>query len=308
MGVMDFIIIFVVTIMLAFALFVGYTLYIDSKEFKPASYNIEESNVNITSSTQFYPNMRFPDKRISYFISESCPSDKVKNINEALDILDSKTVLSFYEGDENSEIEYLCSEVMEERTKEKYFIAGEGGPKEIVNSGEFNVILSGKVSLYREEKCDSPNVAIHETLHVLGFDHNNNEKSIMYPITACDLEIDDYILYEINDLYSTPDLPDLAIDRVELERTGRYINFEIEISNKGLKRAENIVFEVYADDALIKSYDIDDLGIGYIRKITVTSLRIPSESRVIDFEVRSNSGEGEIENSNNVASIVTEEK
>jgi hypothetical protein len=281
-------------------------LVLEKREFKPFEYNSESEEI-YENITQFYPNMRFPESRISYSISEDCNIDKVNDIKSALDILSRNSILTFYQTDANAEIEYICSELAPESDKKNYYVAGEGGPKEIIDSGLFHVILSGKVSLYRDEKCDEPKVAIHETLHALGFDHNDNPDSILYPVTSCDEEVDEYIYRDINEIYSIPSLADISISRISAQRYSRYLSFEIDVINQGLKNSGLINLDVHADGEIVRSFDIEELGVGYKKIITVQNLKIPYNSESITFSVNLKSGAGEIDYSNNDATIVMQE-
>ena len=251
---------------------------------------------------QFYPNMRFKESRISYRLESACTQSKFQNIERAFSILSDKTDIEFYSTREEPEIKVLCSEI-EMRAEEKgHFIAGEGGPSEIINTTNFAVILNGKMSLYRDEKCDEPKIAIHEILHVLGFDHYNNPKSILYPVTGCDQEIDDEIVELINKLYSVPSYPDLIIDRVSAIKSGRYLSFDINITNAGLQDSIGSTLNVYSDDDKAANFDIGELEIGTKKVISVQNVRVPSSSTIIRFEVDSDD-KNEISLENNEAEL-----
>ena len=133
---------------------------------------------NTLPSKQFYENMRYADKIISYHISSSCPESKSSKMIEAIKTLESKTILVFRESS-NAEINILCSDVSPQAEEKNHFVAGEGGPSRVLNTTLYSVILEGKVALYREGNCNNANVATHELLHALGFDHNNNPKNIL---------------------------------------------------------------------------------------------------------------------------------
>lgn len=175
-----------------------------SKNFTKEGYNFSYGQ----KQQQFYPNMRYPFKEISYRIQD-CTLSKRNDFLRATEIISNKTVLSFYEVSNGEEILVTCSE--KERIEDGIFIAGEGGPKKIIFSGENHIISSGTVHLIKKSECPTPNVAIHELLHALGFDHSENKNNIMYNFSSCNQEIGEDLIDEINRIYSQEPLADLKI-------------------------------------------------------------------------------------------------
>ncbi len=254
---------------------------------------------------QFYPNMRYSESRISYEIAGACSNEKVSQVEEVFSILEDRTILEFYSSG-NGEIAVTCSDLAPEPKTEGHFVAGEGGPTEIVNSTLYSVILSGKVALYRDEKCANPNIALHEILHALGFDHNNNQNSILYPTLDCDQEIDSYIIDEINRLYEVESAPDLTISKVEATKGGPYLNFEIEVANQGLKLANNVVLSIYSNGNLEEEFNLDDIDIGTRKILKVENLKISRSANIIKFVVDSQNRIDEISENNNELELVVE--
>ena len=162
-----------------------------------------DSNFNINklekTEMQFYPNMRYPNSNISYRIDQ-CSLNKQNSVKYAFEILSNKTILSFYPVNSSEEIFITCNE--KNKLKGGLFIAGEGGPVNITNLGEITIILTGKVLLIKDSKCEFPNIALHELLHALGFKHSLNPKNIMYNVTKCEQRIGEEIPGEIKRLYS----------------------------------------------------------------------------------------------------------
>ena len=265
----------------------------ESKVYKPFSANLTKSvpeleEVNASSEiVQFYPNMRYRDRRISYNLGSACTTTKWDTINRAFAIISERTILEFYQSEGEPDINVLCSDVSPKSEEKGHFIAGEGGPSEIVNTTNFAVIFSGKISLYRDEKCEEPKIAIHEILHSLGFDHYNNTNSILYPITGCEQEIDEEIVRIIDKLYSFNALPDLIIEDVKANQAGRYLNFNITISNMGFADSENAMLNVYAGEKKIENFTLGDLEIGTKRILSVQNAKVPSGSDTILFSVMS---------------------
>ena len=287
--------------LLIFGLYSMYlNLPIGTKIYKPFSGNVSYLPENVINGSgevvQFYPNMRYSDRRISYKIESACSEKKSNDIVMAFAAISEKTILSFYQSDDNPEIKVLCSDIAPLAEEKGHFVAGEGGPSEIINTTKFSVILSGKIALYRENKCDKPNVAIHEILHALGFDHINSLKSILYPITSCDQQIDLWVVDHINKLYSIDSLPDLAIDALDASSEGRYLNFNINILNIGLAKSSSAELNLYSDNEKITNFSLGDVEIGEKRILMVENLRLPSREDNIMFVVESSSRELTLDN------------
>ncbi len=279
--------------------FLWMALPAESLEFNPYHKNITQQFP--AQSSQFYPNMRYKDREITYHIESSCSQKKRSDTEKAFARLQQATVLSFQEQDTNPEILILCSNVEPTAEQENYFIAGEGGPVQIINASRYAVILSGQVSLYRPDSCEIPQIATHEILHSLGFDHNSNAKSIMYPETECDQTIDQEIIDEITRLYAEPALPDLTIEAVTAVKTRSYLDFEATVSNQGIETSENSTLVVIVNSEEIKTIDIGVLEIGVKKILTVTNLKIPRDTEKITFDVQTN--ENELSKENNQAEI-----
>jgi hypothetical protein len=279
-----------------------YILWINApqpiKDYGSFTSNI--TSFTISNESQFFPNMRYKDRIISYQISDSCSTGKVSDIERAFNILSDKTILSFYSSG-TGEIQILCSNVAPTSKEKNHFIAGEGGPAEVVNTSYYWVILSGKVSLYRSERCETPQIAIHEILHTLGFEHKINPDSILYPVTSCEQEIDQNIIDEINKLYKVDSLIDLGIEKVNANKQGAYVNFNITIENYGLKDSERSKLTISTEKGAVKDFEVGSLTIGTKREISVQNLRVESNANTLLFTIESS--ENELSLINNQARI-----
>ena len=231
------------------------------------------SNFTLNSSfpqdMQFYENMRFPDFPISYRIKD-CPLNQKDQMERAFNIIENKTILNFYSVNSNEEISVTCDSSA--KIEGGMFIAGEGGPTNITKTERFNVILTGKILLIKESRCEQPNVAIHELLHVLGFDHSENPNNIMYPISRCDQEVGEDTIGLINWLYEFPSLPDLSFEQASASMRGRYLDVSVTIRNNGLKDAEASNLIIYSGDKKIKEFEIEAISIGSGRSLTLTNM------------------------------------
>lgn len=256
------------------------------------------------TSMQFYENLRYPNKEISYKI-EDCTLQKEDNMITAFDIIENRTILSFYRTSKNEEILVTCENKI--KAEERFFIAGEGGPTNITRTSNFNVITHGGILLLRDSKCQNPNIAIHELLHALGFDHSPNPNNIMYNISKCNQIIGDDLITTINTIYSIESKADLSLSNVSAIMHGRYLDFNVSIRNNGLKDSETTTLKIYADDKIIKEIQIDPMEIGYGLTLSLTNVLILKISvNEIIFNISSNFEE--LDKKNNIIKLEIKNK
>jgi len=216
---------------------------------KSNNYNFSLNSPQITS---FYENLRFSDDKISYKIDNSCNLNKKYDMERAFEIISNHTVLQFYPVSSDEKISVSCQDKEIVKDENGLFIAGEGGPTRIVVSGNYNVINKGEILLIRNSNCPNPNIAIHELLHVLGFNHSANSNNIMYYMTECDQVVSQDIYDKINNLYSQKPYADLVIENVSATINGKYLDANISIKNNGLADAEASKIRIYADGNLLE--------------------------------------------------------
>ncbi len=230
------------------------------------------SLINETRGMQFYSNMRFQDKRISYSI-EDCTLQKEQDMKQAFDIVQNSTSLEFYETNTNEEIFVTCDSKAK-ISDSGLFIAGEGGPTNITVTENFNIITTGTILLYKDSRCERPNIAIHELLHALGFDHSSNQNNIMYNVSKCKQVMSQDIIELINELYSYPVQPDLSFENVSATMQGRFLDFNLTVRNNGLIISEEATIVIYGDDKVIKEFEIKAIDFGKGSMITSTNNRV----------------------------------
>lgn len=267
--------------------------------FSSSEFFIKSSNANFSlgngSSMQFYKNMRFPEPQITYKIDD-CTIQKEDDMERAFDIMQNFTILDFNSVGSNEEISITCDS--KNKREGDLFIAGEGGPTNITKGGEFNVIFNGQILLIKDSNCPKPNVAIHELLHVLGFNHSQNSNNIMYPVSKCDQQIGEDTISLINDLYSLSSYPDLTFEDVSASMNGKYLNTNFTVRNYGLKDSGSFSVDIYADDKLVHSSDMDNIGIGFGSQISLSNLLV-NQISVNNIELRINAEFPELDKENN---------
>jgi hypothetical protein len=244
--------------------------------------------------------MRFPDSQISYKISD-CPIQKKDEMKRALDIVSKKTLLTFYPVSLNEEITVTCDDNV--KNEGGLFIAGEGGPTNITVADGYNIITHGKVLLIKPALCPNPNVALHELLHALGFDHSENENNVMYPISNCDQTIGEDVIELIDRLYSVPSLPDLAIENTSAIMHGNYLDLNISLRNNGFVDAPKSKIFIYADDKNIKTVDMEEIELGRGRGIAFTNLWLKTRN-VRQIKIMIETDFEELDQTNNIVVLV----
>ena len=258
---------------------------------------------NLTNSMQFYPNMRFPEKKISYKIENGCSLKKKKEMEDAFSFLQGETNLTFYPVVSGEEVTVSCDE--ETKTNDNgMFIAGEGGPTKILSGENFNVIYTGKILLLRESNCERPNVEVHELLHVLGFKHSKNKNNIMYPVSKCSQTLGTEIPEKINELYSFESLADIRLENVSASISGRYLNLNASVQNIGLKDSPSETLKIYGDDELIKEMPLKEIKVGYGLTVSLTNIWV-SKRKINKLKITVETPKSELSLNNNQVVLLT---
>jgi hypothetical protein len=296
--------VFVAAIMGLFV-FGAMTLYDYIGPHATLSYNPYEGNLSMlptSGAVQFYSHMRYTSSIITYTIENDCSQTKAQEIEAALRIISEDTVLRFMSSD-NGEIHYLCSQTAPPSGAEGTFIAGEGGPVKIINTTTFAVILSGQVELYRPETCQTPNIALHETFHALGFDHVNDPTDIMYPVTDCHKVIHQSLIKSINALYAYASEPDLSIETVSANQSGSFLNFHIAMSNHGVRDSLNSTLTLFTDNKKVKDFPLGEIDLGTKKFLDVQNLLIDRSASTIEFTITPQDNQSDMFPNNNFAEL-----
>jgi hypothetical protein len=219
----------------------------------------------------------------------------------AFDILSEKTVLEFYAVDSEELISVTCDEKIE--MDGDFFVVGEGGPVKVTKPDLFNVIQKGEILLLKDSECPLPNVAIHELLHAIGFNHSENKENIMYFMSKCNQEISADMINLINKLYKSPPLPDLSFENVSAKFNGRYLDCNLILKNNGLVASEKARMIIYAEDSVVTELDIKPLEIGYGVELDMENAWVSKRNpKNISFFIESSFDE--LDKENNIISLV----
>lgn len=253
----------------------------------------------------FADNLRFNHNSISYSIDATCGDVRRDAMVEAFSLFAEKMgIISFYETSVDADIGVGCSDDYIP-LGERLYAAGEGGPSRIINASVFKTIEEGKISLYKDTRCDRPVVELHELCHVFGFDHSPDPKNIMYNTSNCDQKISDDMVKLINDLYSIEPLPDAVIDDLVAVKRGVYLDFNITVLNEGMMDIDEIALGIFADGELFLTMDFGEIGIGYGRTLKTTGNRLPSRNvEKLDFVVDYEDAVVELNEENNAVQMV----
>ena len=304
----------IMLIIIGIIIFLGYYIYLNAPRDAQQLDVITNPNFEepvISEVSQFYPNMKFNHNNIGYFIDGTCSKEKEDRMLQAFQELSKEVpLLTFVPLSRNPDIEISCDESKEEKIDEKHFVAGEGGAKEIIQTGRYNVVTEGIILLYenkkiRTKKCDYPNVELHELLHVLGFDHTEDKRSIMYPfIESCSQIIDQSIIEQLNTIYSEENLPDLYFDNLEVVKKGRYLDFNLTIKNSGSIKSGEVKLSILDGDTVIQERDMGEVEFGAGVTLTTTNLKLKRlNPDQIQFIIDKDNIIKEIDETNNIGNI-----
>jgi len=259
--------------------------------------NFTLENGTSNQNMQFYENMRYLDKDISYRI-DGCPLAKSDEMERAFDWVGGVTILNFHETDLDEDISITCDSST--RFEGRTFVAGEGGVTNVTQSGDFNVIYRGTILLLRETKCSNPIVGTHELLHALGFEHSANSENIMYPTVNCKQNISQDMIDYINQIYSVQNAPDLLFENASATVQGNYLSVSMTLRNHGLSESYPANLIIYANGKQIEDFEIETIPIGGGRIIELTNIFL-LRSNIEEIELDIVSDSIELDKNNNQA-------
>ena len=274
--------------------------------------NLPQPPINLeidSSESESFDIIEYGHNVISFNIDSGCETDHREAMLRALGIFqDEMEIIRFVEIDsvDTADIKISCPDKRIE-LGESLFAAGEGGPSEIINTSFFKTIKEGKIYLYESPKCEYPVVELHELLHVFGFDHSDNPRSIMYNTSRCDQRITPDMVELIKNLYSIEPLPELVITEISAVKKGKYLDFNITVTNEGLLAVNNVSLKVYGDDKFAEEVWLGDIEIGYGRPLRAANIKLSSTKvQEVEFIVDEENSIEEFDKENNLVSMTVQ--
>lgn len=165
-------------------------------------YSLLKDSDGLPQSEMYYPNIHYKSKNISYDMSVYCSPEIKASFSEAISFIDKNTILDLYpsRNNQNPNIKIVCKtnpEIDSSTIAETYIYYLK------IHKNYLEIPYSEIYFYEKEEECP-PNVAIHELLHTLAFDHNKNINNILYPILSCEnqkIDKDNYLFKRIDEIY-----------------------------------------------------------------------------------------------------------
>ena len=104
----------------------------------------------------------------------------------------------------------------------------------------------------------------------------------MYNTTSCNQILTLDIVKELKRLYSIPELPDLYYSNVSATKHSSYLDFNVEVRNSGLNKAENVKLEVYAEEK-VEEFNLGDINYGEGKYLEVKNIKIKRDANKLKF-------------------------
>jgi hypothetical protein len=162
---------------------------------------------NLQSPTTI-PNPIWYTNSISYsFFSCDNLLFKQKQMRDAFNTASkiSNNLIQFKEMNYNSDadISVYCLSASETPKDGRIKTVGLGGPSKYYPINGYSVIVKGRIDIY-ETQCSGGAMELHELLHVLGFDHvENDSRDLMSPMSDCDSIVKEHTKNDLIAIYST---------------------------------------------------------------------------------------------------------
>ncbi len=254
------------------------------KEFQPYQYTIKGITLNITHPLS-YPNLRWEKMPVLVKIdSSTCNPSRANDIRYAMSLWEEKSGAVSFKEAEDYQVWVNCTSDTESRKDEGFIITkvGEGGPTKILPTEYFNLSISGYAKIVSTTKdCIKPVRILHELGHVLGLDHVNDSRSILYPYEDCQQDFTPEIVQTLKELYKVSALPDLYFVNASAKNFGSYLNISFVVKNGGILSSAPTKIKIRSNTTDIQDYALDSIEPGRGLSVLLANVRAGKISDIV---------------------------
>lgn len=279
--------------------------------YGPSNHQQPASNSSSGMHPLLFPNMRWAGMPVKIFVdNSSCTDDIYTRLALAAADWQSATngtvAFSFVPDAADGKVNVQCDRQLPTQDQGQMIVEtlGETRPQ-VINTGLYNLTVSAEVSIQLHQfTCHEPIVFIHELGHVLGLAHDNDTDSVMFAYEHCDQKITPDTVSTLEQLYSSPALPDLYLTDVNATTHGVYADFNLTVLNQGLIDSPTTTAVITDGSTQIYSFDVPILKPGSGWYFTVTNVLVQTGFKNATVTVDPANELQELSKSNNAVHLV----
>ncbi len=273
-------------------------------------YKIYNVTLKITHPLLF-KNIRWAKMPIFVKIdNNTCIESRRDDIRYAMLLwgIETDGVVQFKESENNYQVFINCSKELWQTREGDLIVTklGEGGPTKIIPLDYFNLTIEASATIYSTTKeCSRPIRILHELGHVLGLDHVEDEKSIMYPYEDCNQGFTREIKETLKELYKIKAMPDLYFKNATASSSKIYLNISFEIVNAGILSSPPAEIDIFGDNVRIDRKIIEGLEPGEELNVWIQNIYLGKELNNITLIIDPNNFIEEISKENNKLILIS---